>query len=47
MFALMLGSWFKNMQLVTSYVGCDFAIVVVTKNDEQLLSPLSIEEKNW
>jgi hypothetical protein len=37
MLALMFGLWFKNMRLATSYLGCDFAIVVVTKYNEQLL----------
>jgi hypothetical protein len=35
MLALMFGSWFKNMQLVISNLGRDFAIVIVTKYDEQ------------
>jgi hypothetical protein len=47
MSALMFGLWFKNMKLVISYLGCDFAIIVVIKYDEQLLLPLLIEAKNW
>ncbi len=38
MLALMFGSWFKNMQLVISNLGRDFAIVIVTKYDEQWCS---------
>jgi hypothetical protein len=47
MLALMFGLWFKNMRLATSYIGCDFAIVIVIKYNEHLLLPSLIEAKYW
>jgi hypothetical protein len=36
MLALMFDLRFKNMQLITMYLGCENAVVMVAKYDEKL-----------
>jgi hypothetical protein len=47
MLALMLNPRFKSMRLITIFLGCENATIIIVEYDQQLLLPLLTKKPSW